>query len=946
MANVTISNAGEHDAVADTDRIPASKAGAKGYHEVSALVTKAQTDVPAENVKLAAPAIIYIDVELKRGKTRPEWFVSDSDDSDLESWQLAIDAMEDASNKGGIMKLSMKKYYLDGYPVVSKPGISIVGCGAGNNSNMFPADDAPTWVESVATTGPGIHGSAQGFRLIDFLWTCDSVREAVTFDINMPGVRLEPPDTSNTTRMDRWMISGMRIDKHPGDKVLIVGPCTNGVMFNCDLYRGRGYGVRMDAGNHPDLLRTYPHYPGLNTLQGIRVGFCGGGAAALSNPWADQQNEMGVRNKFINWDSFGNGTDPSIMYTDAAGTKYDFWLFGEETFVLDVAPCGRSGFSLDPEQFGGLAIGGRDFKVFSGRYIDTSQPICILQKAAQPTKGGLIDGIRLAQTALTIDEVVKVESGAKNIVVIADDVKGGSGADYFNKLMTPNVEGSRQVYRGVETRWPASATIASGVLVLPESNIIEVDGEGGTHDTITRIENAEGDCPPAGTEITITNEHNYIITLEPIVGGSNNVRVRNNASVHLSVHGTAKLLSDGTYMRVQGADQPTRRFASSSATTGFAWNPHASADVFYFTGTIASDQAITIDNTIPYDNIVRFINAGTGAGRWDIDGAAYIGPGEWVDVFINTSGTTKVAFGKLSDIASVSRYTADGTWTKPIGAKGVHGILTGGGGGGGGGGKAATGNAVSGGGGGGGAGREEFFFDATALSSTVAITIGLGGAGGTGATVNGIGNNGNAGGTTTFGAYASAYGGGRGGGGDVAAVSGGGGGGSKRAAGGNATGPTAGTVSSSAFGTAGGAGVASSSASGSTGGSGGAGCAATGTATTASAAADGGCGGGSGGGVTAANAFQAGGGATLPYTTGSNAGGATDGANGTSGATETVRAGSGGGGGAGSVAGNGGNGGDGGAPGGGGGGGGGSQGGNGGTGGAGGRGEALIITYF
>lgn len=90
----------------------------------------------------------------------------------------------------------------------------------------------------------------------------------------------------------------------------------------------------------------------------------------------------------------------------------------------------------------------------------------------------------------------------------------------------------------------------------------------------------------------------------------------------------------------------------------------------------------------------------------------------------------------------VQKFTAGGTWNKPAGCRSVRVMCLGGGGGGGGVAATSAGQVAEGGGGGGG-GYSEQWFDASLLSSAVAVTVGAGGSGG-------IGVDGGVGGSTTF----------------------------------------------------------------------------------------------------------------------------------------------------------------------------------------------------
>lgn len=119
-------------------------------------------------------------------------------------------------------------------------------------------------------------------------------------------------------------------------------------------------------------------------------------------------------------------------------------------------------------------------------------------------------------------------------------------------------------------------------------------------------------------------------------------------------------------------------------------------------------------------------------------------------------------------------FTANGTWTKPVGATYVRVQVQGGGGGGGAAGATSSTQASAGGGGGGG-GYADSIIPASELGATETVTVG-GGGGGSAA---GSGNAGSSGGTSSFGSHLWASGGlgGQYGSGAVNTVSNGGAGG-------------------------------------------------------------------------------------------------------------------------------------------------------------------------
>jgi len=278
-------------------------------------------------------------------------------------------------------------------------------------------------------------------------------------------------------------------------------------------------------------------------------------------------------------------------------------------------------------------------------------------------------------------------------------------------------------------------------------------------------------------------------------------------------------------------------------------------------------------------------------------------------------------------VADVQTFLADGTWTRPTGAKTVDVYVVGGGGAGASGRNSVPGIATSGGGGGRGGGTSFGTFEAASISATVTITVPAAAAGGTavaGPSADGV--NGADGGICQFGNMVAARGG-----------QGGVGGTTSTTTGGAALGQ--GDVTTGLDGGGGRAAIA-----GLTGVSG------------LNLEPPRRCGGGGGGGGVNSGTTETAGGTSSDLTFGlvytgqyQVAGGTTAGGNGAAGVAfgGNRGVGGGGGGGGGGNAVNGGTGGAGAVPGGGGGGGGGSRSGlNSGAGGAGGRGLVIVVTYF
>lgn len=287
---------------------------------------------------------------------------------------------------GGIGYLGNGSYLVDaGVIILSRAGTGLIGSGKGNSANLNPATPAPTSI-IINGSGVGIRVKEQSITLSDFRLTSNAARAALPFDITQSGVRVEAEDTPSA-RADRTNISRIRIDNQPGDGILSNGIALGSIYENIDIYQCKGFGMRFDDGSYTGITRTNKNYPGLSSVNSVRIGFCGGHAVALSNPLVTTQNQMAIRMSIFDMDSFGNGINTSIMYPSSDGKFYEYWVFGENCIIEKSAPCGRSGLSLTPEIMGGIYIAGKDNEINNCRFIDTNQPIFVGYRTPQITSG-------------------------------------------------------------------------------------------------------------------------------------------------------------------------------------------------------------------------------------------------------------------------------------------------------------------------------------------------------------------------------------------------------------------------------------------------------------------------------------------------------------------------------------------------------------------------------
>lgn len=171
--------------------------------------------------------------------------------------------------------------------------------------------------------------------------------------------------------------------------------------------------------------------------------------------------------------------------------------------------------------------------------------------------------------------------------------------------------------------------------------------------------------------------------------------------------------------------------------------------------TVTSSGSIwTIDNdAVTYDKIQNVTTSSVLLGR------ATAGAGDIEEIILGSgltlAGTTLSAAGGGGGAqVQVDVITGSGTWNKPAFAQKISVYLLPGGGGGGSGARRATTSNRCGGAGGSACGYISAVFNATAISSSVSVTIGAGGATGSSVTSDDTnGNDGGVGGATSFGSF-------------------------------------------------------------------------------------------------------------------------------------------------------------------------------------------------
>jgi hypothetical protein len=301
------------------------------------------------------------------------------------------------------------------------------------------------------------------------------------------------------------------------------------------------------------------------------------------------------------------------------------------------------------------------------------------------------------------------------------------------------------------------------------------DGEGLKFDGELKFSPEEGNFYASGGIVFGASESAAIFNVPIELGGinaaTNVATTRTNLGLGTAaVEATTAFAASGS-ITTSGLTQATARILGrTTASTGAVEEIQIGSGLSLSAGELSSTVSAGIPATIldakgdlivasAADTAARLAVGGTNGHVLTVDSAETLGV-KWAAAAGGATTQTDI-------------YTANGTWTKPAGAKMLQVELVGGGGGGGGGRRGAASTARGGGGGGAGAGRTVLWLHPDNLGATETVTVGAGGTGGTAAGDDTDGGTGGNGGDTTFGPL-NAFGGNGGNGGNATAVATGG----------------------------------------------------------------------------------------------------------------------------------------------------------------------------
>lgn len=486
------------------------------------------------------------------GEVQADWFRWSTDGTDdALAVQRAIDYLEKlsdsgATSRGGIIRLGRKAYNWETIPETTEPGILIVGQGVGNTSNIYMDvtpyfDDAPTTVWIDHDEGEGIRFKNQGSGVMNFRLAGVQSRWDAAYDADAPAILFKPVDAVNGTVKGAICI-GMRIDRHPGAAVKVVGNSLYHRFDHNTIFACKGHGVDVQSGAG-DLVDA-AHYPGLGTIDSNLIGYIGGNGIHYSDPTATNGGQ-GFRVRAFNNDIFATCGEASA-YTVAASV-----YFKGENIVID--GNGLSGQTDNPwtdDAVEGAHVSGKNIIIRGNRFINCSQPIA-WDGAYTPgnnSNGLVVEYNLVTQASLTVAVFVKVLNPtlAKGLVIRHGPQKTVAGPA-FTGWHTAGVAYPLVEWRGTVTSAGGTKTIAAGVLTI-DALEHEIAGEGSAADDLDSIVDADGAIPLRGAVVTVYNNQGYTITARH-AGGGGNVRTKTAASVAIpSGSGPWQFKSDGFRM--------------------------------------------------------------------------------------------------------------------------------------------------------------------------------------------------------------------------------------------------------------------------------------------------------------------------------------------------------------------------------------------------------------
>jgi hypothetical protein len=295
-------------------------------------------------------------------------------------------------------------------------GITLEGEGSGDKVAPFGAGLlGPTTFVADYEAGAGLRIWERNCIVRGIRFDSSPLRMAAPFSVLNAGIRIEPEDVTNA-RVDWTYLDDVYTVGHPGDGIMFSG----GEMVRSGIHRSgatncKGHGIAI-VGNRTG--RADKARPGQMAIEDCYVQRCHGNGLVIGSPDIDEAGLelLPYRMRVTNVELIRLGTIGGPRFGGQAA-----WAFGED---IEFKQCGFGGTDINGVNghLAGIYAAGRDIRLLSNRYIQTSRGVSVGNRSSVSTKDFVIDGASVSQDApapLQLNPFCVVTSGASGVKIRA-----------------------------------------------------------------------------------------------------------------------------------------------------------------------------------------------------------------------------------------------------------------------------------------------------------------------------------------------------------------------------------------------------------------------------------------------------------------------------------------------------------------------------------------------
>lgn len=350
--------------------------------------------------------------------------------------------------------VTSKEIVLGDPDLPDKPGLALVGCGAGSHQDGI--ENFATAITGTGTTGAVVRIMIENCSLKDML--IKSGGDRLTASRNMSyadyncGVRVEGNDEAIPEGdVFGTVLENVHVYQQPNDGITLVGRCYRSRLTNVTCNRNNGHGFVTTSGAYigrdNTVLSAIIDFEGCTPFDNMGHGWkVGAFTVAATDPNDPPIRDYAYRISLRNSEGRNNCGDENLLLDDA-----DSFFNCDGLTVINGAFKGQryNPDELDPPpaNFAGVSLMGNGGTLMEVRILKTSTPVRVINDTpvvGRKTSGWSIVNPHIRDSATT-SYILYAESGIENIYVWAGDE---INADVTEATNTTNIAGLSSFFEG------------------------------------------------------------------------------------------------------------------------------------------------------------------------------------------------------------------------------------------------------------------------------------------------------------------------------------------------------------------------------------------------------------------------------------------------------------------------------------------------------------------